>query len=30
MEVTHYYYYYYYYTHLTAFEDNLGKPVPER
>ena len=27
----YYYYYYYYYYHLTAsFQDNLGKPVPER
>ena len=26
-----YCYYYYYYNHLTAsFQDNLGKPVPER
>ena len=26
-----YYYYYYYYIHLTAFfQDNLGKPAPER
>jgi len=27
----YYYYYYYYYIHLTAFfQDNLGKPAPER
>jgi len=26
-----YYYYYYYYIRLTAFfQDNLGKPAPER
>jgi len=26
-----YYYYYYYYMHLLVFfQDNLGKPVPER
>ena len=29
--VYYYYYYYYYYIHLTAFfQDNLGKPAPER
>jgi len=27
----YYYYYYYYYIRLTAFfQDNLGKPAPER
>jgi len=27
----YHYYYYYYYTHLMAsFQDNLGKPIPER
>ena len=29
--VEYYYYYYYYYTRLRPiFQDNLGKPVPER
>jgi len=29
--LNYYYYYYYYYIRLTAFfQDNLGKPAPER